>query len=445
MRELSLAQARRVALAAQGFGRPRPSRPDGARAVTMRDVQGLVDRLAQFQIDTISVVARAHQFPLFSRLGPYDTALLERAVGQSPRRLVEYWAHAASMVDVRLHPQLRFRMARAADEAWGGMRSIATEESELVAAVLQEVRGHGPIGARQVEAALLARGEGREREHWGWNWSQTKRALEWLFWSGQVTSARRTASFERLYDLPERVIPASIHQASTPTDAEAHVELVRRSARALGVGSEACLADYFRLSRVETRAAIAELAARGELEEVRVNGWAARTWLWIGDGPVRIPRRIRARALVSPFDSLVFERSRALALFGLDYRIEIYVPEAQRRHGYYVYPFLLDEQFVARVDLKADRPAGVLRVKASWLEPDTGLGADEVCAELLAELHEVARWQQLGEVVVEPRGDLAAALAASQGGQPGHPLVWKGSDIDHGAAAPTDRQKEPNS
>lgn len=440
MRELSLAQARRIALAAQGFGRPRPSRPDGGRTVTMRDVQGLVDRLAQFQIDSINVLARAHLFPLFSRLGPYDPALLTRASSTRPVRLFEYWGHAASLVDVTLQPALRFRMARARGEAWGRMRQVEADHPELVAFVRDEVRSRGPITARQIEFD-----EQRERTHWGWNWSSTKTALEWLFWSGEITAAGRNQSFERLYDLPERVLPPAVHSSATLSDAQAHVELVRRSARALGVASEVCLADYFRLTRAETRAAISELATRAELEEVRVDGWPVRTWLWTGDGPVRIPRKIRARALVSPFDSLVFERARALALFGLDYRIEIYVPEARRRHGYYVYPFLLDEQFVARVDLKADRAAGVLRVKASWLEPGTGEETDRVCAELLAELHELARWQGLGEVVVEPRGDLAAALAASQGGQTGHPLLWKGSDIDHGVPAPTDRQKEPNS
>ncbi|MGO4955754.1 winged helix-turn-helix domain-containing protein [Luteococcus sp. Sow4_B9] len=402
MRELSLASARRVALAAQGFGRPRPQRP-----ITMRDVQGQIDRLAQFQVDSINVLARAHQLPLYSRLGAYDTALLDRAAGQAPRRLFEYWGHAASMVDVRLEPALRFRMARARDEAWGGMRRIAQEQPDLVARVRREVAERGPVTARQLEAPRA-----RQRDHWGWNWSDTKRALEWLFWCGEVTAARRNASFEREYDLPERVLPPAVLQTPTPSSQEAHVVLVRRAARALGVASERCLADYFRLGRAETRRAIATLEELGEMEPVTVAGWSTRAWLWTGDGQPRIPRRIHARALISPFDPLIFERSRALSLFGLDYRIEIYVPQARRRHGYYVHPFLVGEEFAARVDLKADRAASVLRVKSSWLEEGTSHPVDVVTNQLADELELLARWLGLGAVVVDDAGDLADALAA---------------------------------
>ena len=403
MREIGLPQARRIALAAQGFGRPRPD-----RAVTMRDVQREIDRLAQFQIDSISVLARAHQMPLYSRLGPYDLTLLERASSTSPRRLFEYWGHAASLLDVRLEPALRFRMARAADEAWGGMQRVRTEHPGLVEFVLDEVCTRGPLTARAMEYE-----EQRDRSHWGWNWSATKRALEWHVWSGRITSASRNPAFERRYDLPERVLPAQVLATPTPSDHEAHVVLVRRAARALGVASELCLADYFRLSRAETRAAVAELVALGELEPVRVRGWKPQAWLWKGnqDGPpARIPRRVTGRALVSPFDSLIFERSRALALFGLDYRIEIYVPAAQRRHGYYVYCFLLDEHFAARVDLKADRRAGVLRVLASWAEPLCPHPQDRVLAELAAELRSLAQWLGLARVEVAAHGDLAGAL-----------------------------------
>ncbi|GAA1396849.1 winged helix-turn-helix domain-containing protein [Luteococcus peritonei] len=403
MREISLPQARRIALAAQGFGRPRRDRP-----VTMREVQGEIDRLAQFQIDSISVLARAHQMPLYSRLGAYDVGLLERAASRRPRRLFEYWGHAASLVDVRLEPALRFRMARARGEAWGGIRRVVEEHPGLVDFVLDEVRERGPVTAREIEYE-----EQRDRSHWGWNWSATKRALEWHFWSGRITAASRNAAFERRYDLPERVLPAEVVATPTPDDHQAHVILVRRAARALGVASEACLADYFRLSRAETRAAIAELEQLGELEPVRVRGWKPQAWLWKGNQELpaaRIPRRITGRALVSPFDSLIFERSRALALFDLDYRIEIYVPAAQRRHGYYVYCFLLDEHFAARVDLKADRRAGVLRVLSSWAEPGCPHETAQVVRELAAELRELAAWLGLGEVEIGARGDLAAAL-----------------------------------
>lgn len=398
VRTLTLAQARRIALAAQGFGTPRPQRP-----VTMRDVQRTIDQLAQFQIDSINVVTRAHLMPLFSRLGPYDTTLLTRASSRRPLRLFEYWGHAASLVDVRLQPALRFRMARAHGEAWGGIRRVQAEHPELVAFVRDEVASRGPVSARQIEFD-----EQRDRSNWGWNWSSTKTALEWLFWCGDITAARRNSAFERLYDLPERVLPSAVVDAPTPTVHESHVVLVRRAARALGVATEACLADYFRLSRAETRAAVAELEATGELLLVAVTGWTDRAWLWHG---ARIPRRIRARALVSPFDSLVFERNRAEHLFGLRYRIEIYVPAAQRQYGYYVYPFLLDEQFVGRVDLKADRGAGVLRVLAAWKEPASGLDDEHVAEELLAELRQMAAWLGLDRVVVEPRGDLSSSLA----------------------------------
>ncbi|MEL4506067.1 crosslink repair DNA glycosylase YcaQ family protein [Luteococcus sp. H138] len=400
MRELSLSQARRIALAAQGFGRPRPE-----RTITMRDVQRQIDQLAQFQIDSINVLTRAHLMPFYSRLGPYDPALLSRASGTAPRRLFEYWGHAASLIDVTLQPALRFRMEQARGEAWGGIVRVQDEHPELVTHVRDEVRTRGPITARQIE-----HDEERDRSGWGWNWSAVKTALEWLFWCGEITAANRNPAFERRYDLPERVLPAAVIQTPPPSIDDSHVILVRRAARALGVASETCLADYFRLNRARTRGAIARLEAAGELEEVSVAGWKARTWLWTGDGQPRTPRSIPARALISPFDSLIFERNRALALFGLDYKIEIYVPEAKRRYGYYVYPFLLGEGFAARVDLKADRAAGVLRVKAAWLEPGTGLAPELVAGELLAELRSLAGWLGLASIDVEPRGDLAPLI-----------------------------------
>ncbi|MEL4357564.1 MULTISPECIES: winged helix-turn-helix domain-containing protein [unclassified Luteococcus] len=400
MRDISLSQARRIALAAQGFGRPRPE-----RTITMRDVQAQIDRLAQFQIDSINVVARAHEFPLYSRLGPYDTNLLTRACGRAPRRLFEYWGHAASLIDVNLQPALRFRMAHAQQEAWGGIVRVSQEHPGLVEFVRDEVRTRGPITARQIE-----RDEQRDRRNWGWNWSATKTALEWLFWCGEITSASRNQAFERRYDLPERILPSAVVTRATPSIDDSHVILVRRAARALGIASEGCLADYFRLGRARTRTAVATLESMGELEQVTVQGWPARTWLWTGDGHPRIPRTITARALISPFDSLIFERRRALALFGLDYKIEIYVPEAKRRYGYYVYPFLLGERFAARVDLKADRAAGMLRVRAAWLEPGTGLAPEFIASELLTELRTLAAWLGLARIDVEPRGDLAEVI-----------------------------------
>jgi hypothetical protein len=349
------------------------------------------------------VVARAHFLPLFSRLGPYDTALLERAAHQPPRRLFEYWGHAASLIDVRLQPLLRFRMAAGYRDVWPGVERVARQQPDLVERVLREVAHRGPISARQLEHEEI-----RDRSSWGWNWSSVKSVLEWLFYAGEVTSARRNSQFERIYDLPERVLPAAIVAQPTPSPQDSVRGLVRRAAQALGVASELSLRDYFRTRPAMTRQAIAELVEEGELLPVRIQGLQQPSYLWHS---ARLPRQVEARALVAPFDSLVFERARLEQLFDFFYRIEIYVPEARRVHGYYVYPFLLGERFVARTDLKADRARGVLRVASAWQEPTAGLSPAEVAAELALELRSMAGWLGLAGVEVVPRGDLAAALA----------------------------------
>lgn len=393
---LSAAQAQRVALAAQGFDRPRPSAPAGARTMLQT-----VQRLGVLQIDSVNVLARAHYLPLFSRLGPYDRDRLDQASWRAPRRLFEYWGHEASLLPVALQPLLRWRMARAADDAWGGMRRVATEQPQLVARVLEDVRAHGPISAAQLAADERPRRAGP----W-WDWSDVKRAIEWLFWSGQVTSARRRG-FERLYDLPERVLPRAVVSAPTPDEADAHRALVRIAARALGIAAERDLRDYFRLPVAGARRAVAELVEAGELLAVAVEGWRAPAYL---DPGARVPRRVHARALVGPFDPLVWERSRVQRLFHFHFRLEIYVPADRRRHGYYVLPFLLGDRLVARVDLKADRAAGALLVQAAWAEA----GAPrETAGELATELSTMARWLGLDGVVVRERGDLARALAAA--------------------------------
>lgn len=386
-----------MALAAQGFGRPRPERPVG-----VRDVQSVISRLGQFQIDSINVVTRAQFMPLFSRLGPYDPGLLDRAASRPPRRLFEYWGHAASLIDVTLQPALRFRMQEGFRDVWGGVERVARENPDLVSFVRDEVAARGPISARRLEVE-----EVRDRSNWGWNWSRTKTVLEWLFYCGEVTSARRNAQFERVYDVPERVLPAAVWSAPTPTPEESVLTLVRRAAQALGVATEYDLRDYFRTRVGMTRAAVSTLVDAGELIPVAVAGWDRRpTYLW---HQARRPRRITGRALLSPFDSMIFERSRLEGLFDFRYRIEIYVPEPRRVHGYYVYPFLLDEAFVARVDLKADRAAGVLRVNSAWIEP--GQDPGYVAAELGRELQVMAEWQGLSAVQVVPRGDLGPILA----------------------------------
>jgi uncharacterized protein YcaQ len=385
-----------VAVAAQGLAVPRPE-----RSVGFRDVGATVDRLGQFQIDSVNVVTRAHFMPLYSRLGPYDAALLERATSRPPRRLFEYWGHAASLLDVALQPLLRFRMQEGFRDVWSGVERVAQEQPSLVDRVLEQVAARGPVTARQ-----LGEVEPRERTQWGWNWSEVKTVLEWLFYCGQVTSARRNAQFERVYDLPERVLPAAVLAVPTPSPEDSVRGLVARAARALGVASELSLRDYFRTRPAMTRQAVAELVEDGLLLPVGVTGQTARPlYLW---HEARVPRRVRARALLSPFDSMVFERERLQELFGFYYRIEIYVPPAKRVHGYYVYPFLLDDAFVARVDLKADRAAGLLRVHAAWAEP--GRDPAEVAEELATELVELAGWLGLRGVVPPVLGDLATAL-----------------------------------
>ncbi len=392
MNRLTVPQARRVALAAQGFTGRRPV------ACTPAALNRVTARLGLFQIDSVNVLVRAHYMPLFSRIGPYDVGLLDRASGRAPRRLFEYWAHEASLVRTDLQPALRFRMLDPLG-AWGSMQRVIQEHPVLVERVLDEVARRGPLTAREIEHDVP-----RSTDQWGWNWSAVKRCLEWLFWTGQVTSARRNSAFERMYDLPERVLPPAVVATPTPDEQEAHRLLVEVSAQAHGVATQACLRDYFRLRPAPTRTAIADLVDAGTLLPVEVTGWSRPAYL---HHRAVVPRLVRARSLLSPFDPLVFERSRVQALFGFRYRIEIYVPEHQRVHGYYVLPFLLGDALVARVDLKADRHRGVLVVKGAYAEPDA---PRETAAELMAELREMARWLGCCDVEVQRRGDLAPGL-----------------------------------
>lgn len=389
---LGIAESRRIALGAQGFSRARPA------AVESRHLGRLIDRSALFQIDSVNVFQRAHYMPAFSRLGAYDPAVLHRAFGRRPRRLFEYWAHEAALVDVSLYPALRWRM-RAKETLWSGPRRVAEEKPDLVEQVHRDVAARGPITARGLDEW-----DGPNGMHWGWNWSDTKCALEYLFAIGEVTSAGRTPSFERLYDLPERVIPAEHFGAPVLEADEAHRILIGRAARAHGIATERCLRDYFRMKPAPARQAIAELVETGELESVAVRGWERPAYL---HAEARRPRRIAARALLSPFDPVVFERHRLAALFDFEYRIEIYTPAHKRVHGYYVLPFLLGDRFVARVDLKADRKAGRLIVGSAFSEPHA---PPQTARELAVELRHAADWLGLTDVTVQERGDLAADL-----------------------------------
>ena len=375
-----------------------------------------MDRLHLLQIDSVSVLVRSHYLPLFSRLGPYDRAALDKLAwpARGERHFFETWSHEASLMPVAYEPLLRWRKARARNHEgiWGGPSRLARERPELVAGLLERVRREGPLSASEVTAP-------RERTPGAmWDWSDEKRALEWLFVTGQLYVATRRSSFERLYDVPERVLPAAVLNAPTPPEEDARAQLITHAAEALGVATLGDLADYFRMTVPTARPVVAELVSSGELVETSVEGWKQPGYVRPG---LAVPRRIAARALLTPFDPVVWERSRAERLFDFDYRIEIYVPAVKRVYGYYVLPFLLGDALVARVDLKADRSRGVptLHVKGAFAEP--GVDLDFVAAELATELAEIARWLDLADIAVDTRGDLARPLQrefAVMGGLP---------------------------
>jgi uncharacterized protein YcaQ len=393
--KLTAGEARRVALAAQGFGTPRPDGP-----IAKRQLVKLIERLGVVQIDSVNVVSRTHYLPAFSRLGAYPRTLLEEVAWGKTRPLFEYWAHEASLLPLSSQPLFRWRMQDARDGVgiWKGVARFRRERGDFVERVLNEVAVRGPLSASELEM-------GHKGEGGWWGWSDAKRAVEGLFWTGELTTATRRGTFERVYGLPEKVLPKAIMSLPTPPRDEAQRELYRIAIRAMGVATAKDLRDYFRMPVDGAKARLAELVEDGSLAPVTVKGWREPAYL---DPAARWPRRIDARALLSPFDNLIWFRERTERMFGVRYRIEIYTPAAKRTHGYYVLPFLEGDALTARVDLKADRKAATLIVQASHAEP---WASDQTPVKLAAELRLMAGWLGLEGVRVERRGDLAGALA----------------------------------
>lgn len=398
MTALTSAQARRVAVAAQGFAAPKPRGP-----LTRAHLKRLIARIQVLQLDSVSVAVRAHYAPVFSRLGPYDRDILDRAAwshsARSPQLLVEYWAHEAALMSVEDWPLLRWRMRQYRDGRWG--TRVVAENPRLRDDVVAAVAELGASTAGQIEAHLATDPRGAKGA-W-WDRSDTKWVAEALFASGVLTTATRVG-FARHYDLAENVLPSHV-LAREVDDLEAVRELTLRAATALGIGTEADIRDYFRLPAQPVKPALADLVAAGELERVDVDGWTIPGYLRAGQ---IVPRTDRGTALLCPFDPLIFFRPRVERIFGFHYRIEIYTPAPKRRFGYYVWPLLLDGQLVGRVDLKADRVSDALHVVGAFAEP--GQTPDRVAAALAGELASMASWLGLSGVSVGTRGDLVGEL-----------------------------------
>jgi hypothetical protein len=402
--DLSSSDARRLALGSLGFGAKKPRRAGAAH------VRATAERLGAIQIDSVNVLARAHYLPTFSRYGPYPMSVLDD-LAHGKRELFEYWGHAACFLPLELYPLLRWRMEGQC-EAWAG---AGRKQRDFMKAVHAEVAERGPLSAGQ-----LSNG-GRSKGPW-WGWSDGKEALELLFRMGRVAIAGRR-NFERLYDIPERVLPHALLGTAPVAAADAKKALLVRAARAMGVGTEKDIAQYFhidawwdrltvngRRASATTHALFAELVEEGRLERVHVQGWKQPAFVLPG---ARVPPRIDVRAIVSPFDPLLWERKWTKAVFGFDYRIEIYVPRPQRIYGYYVLPFLMGDRFAARVDLKADRRTSTLIVHAAYVED--GLDPGAVASALADELGSIATWLSLESFAVGSKGTLARALKRALG------------------------------
>ena len=393
---LTAGEARRIAMAAQGFGGDREA------PVAKRQLTKLVDRLGVIQIDSVNVVSRTHYLPAFSRLGAYPREMLEDIAWSKTRPLFEYWAHEASLLPMASQPLFRWRMedAQAGVGVWKGVAKFLRERRDFVDRVRDEIAARGPMSASELEMGHKGQGG------W-WGWSEAKRAVECLFWAGELTTATRRGTFERVYGLPEKVIPKAVWALPTPDRADAQRQLYRIAARAMGVATSKDLRDYFRMPVEGAKDRIAELVEAGDLLPVTVKGWREPAYL---DAGARRPRRIETTSLLSPFDNLIWFRERTERMFGVRYRIEIYVPAEKRQHGYYVLPFLEGDALTARVDLKSDRKAGVLIVQSAHAEP---WASDETPVKLAHELKRMAGWLGLESVRVQKKGDLAEALSAA--------------------------------
>lgn len=386
---ITSAQARRVALASQGF-----TRPGASGRIDVRHFRRTISDVGVVQLDSVNVVTRAHYLPFFARLGPYPRDALDSWLWGSGE-VFEYWAHEASLVPVEWWPLFRHRMT--GGWHWESVERLGREHPGYVDAVYEEVRERGPLAAGEVDDLPAPAGT------W-WDWSRSKLALEYLFLTGRVTVSHRR-HFTRVYDLVERALDSRVLAADAPERRDAQKELLRMAARRHGVGTVGDLADYFRIRKTEARPLLAELSSAGELDEVEIEGWKGPVYAWPG---ISIPRRIDATALLSPFDPVVWNRDRISRLFGFDYRVEIYVPRHKRVFGYYVLPFLCGDRLVARVDLKADRATGELLVRGAFGED--GIDPNRIGYLLAAELERMADWLELSRVRVTGRGNLVQAI-----------------------------------
>ncbi|RQP11639.1 MAG: winged helix-turn-helix domain-containing protein [Microbacteriaceae bacterium] len=393
---ISPAAARRIALAAQGFGRPRPE------AVGTRQLNLLIERIGLLQLDSVNVLERSHYLPVFARLGAYDKTLLDRLTFAKRGPYREYWAHEAALIPLEEWPLFRFRMQDYRDYFQSAGDPWLAAHADTLAWLRAELAEKGPLPASKIERDANA----PRRGSW-WEWDEVKRGLERMFRVGEVVSAGRSG-FERTYALPEQVMPAGLWEREVPREEAVH-RLMERSARAHGIGTLSDLADYYRLKTADAKPALARLVDEGVVRPVTVPGWTKQAYL---HRDARIPRRIATTALLSPFDPVVWKRERALRMFGFHYRIEIYTPAPKRVYGYYTLPVLVDDALVGRIDLKNDRKRGVLRVQSAWREEGV---PDAVAERIVPALRELAAWQGLGELEVVDRGDLARAVAAEAG------------------------------